>query len=46
MTETDLTMYYGGVGVSLVRPDGGLVAAADPRRDGAVRTVPVGDGDR
>jgi gamma-glutamyltranspeptidase / glutathione hydrolase len=37
--ETELTMYYGGVGATLVRPDGHLVAAADPRRDGAVRLV-------
>ena len=33
------TMYYGGVGVTLRKPDGRLVAAADPRRDGAVRLV-------
>jgi gamma-glutamyltranspeptidase / glutathione hydrolase len=38
-TETDLTMYYGGVGATLVEADGHLVAAADPRRDGAVRLV-------
>ena len=37
--ETDLTMYYGGVGAALLRGDGTLVAAADPRRDGAVRLV-------
>jgi gamma-glutamyltranspeptidase/glutathione hydrolase len=37
--ETDLTMYYGGVGATLVGADGHLVAAADPRRDGAVRLV-------
>jgi gamma-glutamyltranspeptidase/glutathione hydrolase len=37
--ETDLTMYYGGVGATLVRADGHLAAAADPRRDGAVRLV-------
>ncbi|MCW2773833.1 MAG: gamma-glutamyltransferase [Nocardioides sp.] len=38
-TEEGLTMYYGGVGATLVRPDGHLVAAADPRREGAVRLV-------
>lgn len=38
-TETDLTMYYGGVAATLRRADGHLVAAADPRRDGAVRLV-------
>jgi gamma-glutamyltranspeptidase/glutathione hydrolase len=38
-TETDLTMYYGGVAATLRRQDGHLVAAADPRRDGAVRLV-------
>ena len=45
-TETDLTMYYGGVAATLLRPgdtaDPGtsdMVAAADPRRDGAVRLV-------
>jgi len=37
--ETEPSMYYGGVGVTLRRPDGQLVAAADPRRDGAVRLV-------
>jgi gamma-glutamyltranspeptidase/glutathione hydrolase len=37
--ETGLTMYYGGVGATLVEADGHLVAAADPRRDGAVRLV-------
>jgi gamma-glutamyltranspeptidase/glutathione hydrolase len=37
--EDDLTMYYGGVAATLRRPDGRLVAAADPRRDGAVRLV-------
>jgi gamma-glutamyltranspeptidase/glutathione hydrolase len=30
---------HGGVGVTLVSPDGHLEAAADPRRDGAVRLV-------
>lgn len=38
-TETDLTMYYGGVAAALHRGDGRMVAAADPRRDGAVRLV-------
>lgn len=38
-TETDLTMYYGGVAACLLRADGRLVAAADPRRDGAIRLV-------
>jgi len=37
--ETDLTMYFGGVGATLVNPAGHLVAAADPRREGAVRLV-------
>lgn len=37
--ETDLTMYYGGVGATSLGADGSLVAAADPRRDGAVRVV-------
>jgi gamma-glutamyltranspeptidase/glutathione hydrolase len=37
--ETELTMYYGGVGVTLIDADGHLVAAADPRREGAVRLV-------
>lgn len=35
--ETDLSMYFGGVGAALSRPDGSMEAAADPRRDGAVR---------
>jgi gamma-glutamyltranspeptidase/glutathione hydrolase len=44
-TETDLTMYFGGVSATLASASGstsalsGLVAAADPRRDGAVRLV-------
>jgi gamma-glutamyltranspeptidase/glutathione hydrolase len=37
--ETDLTMYFGGVGATLVTLEGHLVAAADPRREGAVRVV-------
>ena len=32
-------MYFGGVGATLVNADGHLVAAADPRREGAVRLV-------
>ncbi len=39
----DLTMYYGGVAATLLRRDATgalhLEAAADPRRDGAVRLV-------
>lgn len=42
--ETELSMYYGGVGATLLRRDAEgawrLEAAADPRRDGAVRIVP------
>ncbi|MCB0896895.1 MAG: gamma-glutamyltransferase [Nocardioides sp.] len=38
-SEEGLTMYYGGVAATLLRPDGRLVAAADPRREGAVRVV-------
>ena len=34
-----LTMYFGGVGAALRNADGHLVAAADPRREGAVRLV-------
>jgi gamma-glutamyltranspeptidase/glutathione hydrolase len=37
--ETELSMYYGGVGATLAQLDGHLVAAADPRREGAVRLV-------
>ncbi len=37
--ETDLTMYYGGVAATVRRADGRLLAAADPRRDGAVRLL-------
>lgn len=37
--EHELSMYFGGVGAALAHGDGHLVAAADPRRDGAVRTV-------
>ncbi|WP_229051791.1 gamma-glutamyltransferase [Aeromicrobium sp. Leaf350] len=37
--ETEPSMYFGGVAATLRRPDGHLVAAADPRRDGAVRLV-------
>lgn len=39
LVESELSMYYGGVGATLAQPDGHLVAAADPRRDGAVRLV-------
>jgi gamma-glutamyltranspeptidase/glutathione hydrolase len=42
--ETEPSMYYGGVGVTLRRPDGQLIAAADPRRDGAVRLVHARNG--
>nr|MCW2728874.1 gamma-glutamyltransferase [Aeromicrobium sp.] len=38
-TETELSMYYGGVAATLRRPGQHMVAAADPRRDGAVRLV-------
>ncbi|MGA8246343.1 MAG: gamma-glutamyltransferase [Nocardioides sp.] len=37
--ESELSMYFGGVGATLVDADGGLVAAGDPRRAGAVRLV-------
>lgn len=37
--DEGLSMYYGGVGAALVHPDRHLVAAADPRREGAVRLV-------
>jgi gamma-glutamyltranspeptidase/glutathione hydrolase len=37
--ETDLTMYFGGVGVAITGPDGSLDAAADPRRNGVARIV-------
>ncbi len=37
--EDDLTMYYGGVAATMHDPGGQMVAAADPRRDGAVRLV-------
>jgi gamma-glutamyltranspeptidase/glutathione hydrolase len=39
--ETDLTMYFGGVGAALTGPDGSLDAAADPRRNGVARVVPA-----
>ena len=35
--EAEPSMYFGGVGAALVEADGTLVAAADPRREGAVR---------
>jgi gamma-glutamyltranspeptidase/glutathione hydrolase len=37
--ETDLTMYYGGVGAALTQPGGHLDAVADPRRSGVSRIV-------
>ncbi len=37
--EADPNMYFGGVGATLVKADGRLVAAADTRRAGAVRIV-------
>jgi gamma-glutamyltranspeptidase/glutathione hydrolase len=37
--EDEPTMYFGGVGAALVEAGGHLVAAGDPRRDGAVRIV-------
>ena len=37
--ETDLTMYFGGVGAALARPNSVLEAVADPRRNGFSRIV-------
>ncbi len=37
--EDEPTMYFGGVGAALLEAGGHLVAAGDPRRDGAVRIV-------
>jgi gamma-glutamyltranspeptidase / glutathione hydrolase len=37
--EGELTMYFGGVGAALTRPDGSLEAVADPRREGVARVV-------
>jgi gamma-glutamyltranspeptidase/glutathione hydrolase len=37
--ETDLTMYFGGVGAAVTEPAGDLDAAADPRRNGWARIV-------
>jgi gamma-glutamyltranspeptidase/glutathione hydrolase len=37
--ETDLTMYFGGVGAAVAAPDGHLDAVADPRRSGVARIV-------
>lgn len=37
--ESELTMYFGGVGAALTAADGGLDAVADPRRDGVTRVV-------
>jgi gamma-glutamyltranspeptidase len=32
----DLSMYFGGVQVAVLQPDGSLTGASDPRRTGAV----------
>ena len=37
--EHELSMYFGGVGASLVDADGRLDAVADPRREGVARVV-------
>jgi gamma-glutamyltranspeptidase / glutathione hydrolase len=37
--ETEPSMYFGGVGATLCDGEGRLTAAADPRREGAVRLV-------
>lgn len=37
--ESDLTMYFGGVGVARTGADGALEAVADPRRNGVSRIV-------
>lgn len=37
--DDEPSMYFGGVGAALREADGHLVAAGDPRRDGAVRLV-------
>jgi gamma-glutamyltranspeptidase/glutathione hydrolase len=37
--ETELTMYFGGVGAALTGPAGHLEAVADPRRSGVSRIV-------
>jgi gamma-glutamyltranspeptidase / glutathione hydrolase len=37
--ETDLTMYFGGVGAAMTEVDGALAAVADPRRNGVARVV-------
>jgi gamma-glutamyltranspeptidase/glutathione hydrolase len=37
--ETEPSMYFGGVGATLCDAEGRLTAAADPRREGAVRLV-------
>jgi gamma-glutamyltranspeptidase/glutathione hydrolase len=37
--ETDLTMYFGGVGAALTAATGALDAVADPRRSGVARIV-------
>ena len=37
-----LSMFFGGAGAVLRRPDGELIAAADPRRQGAALVVAAG----
>jgi gamma-glutamyltranspeptidase / glutathione hydrolase len=37
-----LSMFFGGAGAVLCQPDGTLLAAADPRRQGAAAVVGAG----